>query len=198
MRRVFISSCLIIVFILGCQNGDSTVNPILYPHDIMPLAIGNQWNYNLYLYDSTGAFHLTKIRSFEVIGDTMIDGVRWFNFSDFLCANRDDGLRSLVTSGQLLIFKFPAFPQDSFFVNDVVGYLRITSIDTVITIALGTFHCVAYESRALISEGAYGTHEILYVSPGVGPIRFEVYALPRNSEREYLWTTAELSSVTLR
>lgn len=199
MRSLIVSTCFIIALNLACKKDDSVVNPGSYSGDIIPLAVGNQWTYNVYLYDSTGASRLLNTMSFEVFGDTMVNRVRWFRFSEFLCANRGDGLHSLDTSGQPLIFKFPTFAQDSFFVNDVVGYLRIAAIDTLITISLGTYRCYAYESRALISPGAFGgSREIIYVSPGTGPIRGEVYVSPRIGERQFLWVAAELTSVTLK
>jgi hypothetical protein len=191
--------CILLILVSGCRKDDLIVNPQPEYKGIIPLAIGNKWNFNIYAYDTTGAIIVSNILSYEVIGDSMINGSRWFKISNFLCANRSNGFSSLSNSDQLLIFKYPAAAQDSFYVNGVVNYLHVASIDTTITISLGTYHCYAFDSHQLISPGAFGgSYEILYVSPEVGIVKGEVYAAAQVGKKQYLWATTELSSVTLK
>jgi hypothetical protein len=199
MSNIIVSLCLVIVLISGCHKNDVIVNAPIDINGIIPMAVGNQWNYNSFLYDSVGAVSMVNTNSYAVVGDTIINGSRWYKISNFLCANRRIGFSSLSNSGELLILKYPSSVQDSFYVNGVVNYLHVVSIDTTITISLGTFHCYAFDSHQLITPSALGgSHEIAYVSPGIGPIKLEIYVSNQNGKKQLLWGSVELSSVTTK
>jgi hypothetical protein len=195
MRTIIISVITIIALLLGCRKDDLLVNPQSESNGIIPLAVGNQWIYSLNAYDTTGNIKISTSSTYQVMGDSVNSGVRWFRISNFYCTNKNLGLFS---SDGLLALKYPTFVPDSFYVNATVGYIHVISIDTMITIPLGTYHCYAYASDQPISPGMTGSsYEVMYVSPKVGPIKAEIYASPQTNKKQYLYATTELYSLTL-
>ena len=132
---------IISFFCSGCKKDDLIVNPPLDVKGIIPMAIGSQWNYNIYSIDSIGIQQLMNTDSYKITEDTIINNFRWYKFSEiikypwqqpseFLCANTRYGCSSLHNSTQFVIFRYPSNVQDSFYVNNVVNYLHIISVDT--------------------------------------------------------------------
>jgi hypothetical protein len=208
MRISIIFVCLSSVIISGCKKNDLIVNPLVDVKGIIPLSVGAQWNYNVYAIDTMNVLQLVNTLSYKIISDSIINNIRWYKFSkinryswenpsEFLCTNTQVGLISRISSGSQLVFKYPAAVQDSFYVNEVVNYLHVISIDTLITIPVGTFHCYAFENNQPVFYSAYGgSREILYLSPDAGLVKVEAYASPQVGIKMYLWSYGELSSVS--
>ena len=195
MRVIIISIVVIIVIVVGCRKDDILVNPQSESNGIIPLAVGNQWIYSLNAYDTTGNVAISTSTTYQVVSDTVHNGIRWFHLSNFYCTNQNLGLFS---SDGLLALKYPAAARDSFYVNATVGYMHVLSVDTTITIPLGTYHCYAYTNNQSISPGMIeSSREIVYVSPKVGMIKGEIYVLPYASKKQYLYATADLLSFAI-
>ncbi len=208
MRTTFVLVFIFFILIAGCnqKKDDLFVNPAPDIKGIVPITIGNQWTYKLFLYDTTGAIRYTTQSPLTVVGDTIINGFRWYKYSYFndykfsyyLCANKQNGFYALGDSGELLLFKYPAIAGDSFYVNSKLGYLHVLSADTMTTIGSVSYHCVAYESFKSVENNAVGgSHEILFVSPNIGPIKCEVYTSFYSWKKPYLYVYAELVAVNL-
>jgi hypothetical protein len=190
---------IMISFVLGCHKDDMIVNPSLQSNGIIPLAVSNAWSYNLSAYDTLGNVVRSVTVPFTITGDSVANATRWYKIStsgsNFKCTNLPNGL---FGSDGILAFKYPTFVQDSFYVNGNVGYLSVTTIDTLITISLGSFHCYGYKNIQVHAPGmAGGSHDIVYICPTVGPIKYETYSSTRTGAKQYLAGTGELTSVTL-
>jgi hypothetical protein len=201
MRRGFIIIVANIIFLnVACHKDDLVVNPPPESSGIIPLAVNNEWFYNLTAYDTLGNAIKSVTVPFNITGDSVANGTRWYkistNLSNFKCTNLANGLFS--SDGNLAL-KYPTFVQDSFYVNGTVGYLSVTTIDTLITISIGSYHCYGYKNIQLHSPGmAGGSHDIVYICPTIGPIKYESYLSTRTGTKQYLRATAELLSVTLQ
>jgi len=200
--RIYITIIsILLISIIGCHKDELLVNPQNDINGIIPLAKGNKWSFSYFEYDSLGSITraFPNLLKFTVIGDTIINGYRWYKFSNkFWSANTKIGFTSDGYDGRLLIFKYPDLPQDSFYVNSAVNYVHILSIDTLITTSLGTFHCYAYDSHQLVNNNVLGgSYEVMFVSPQIGIVKFEIYASFRIGQKQYLCEQYELSSVTL-
>ena len=76
---------ILIIFILGislysCQETglEENYNAIVHDAGVKPLTIGNQWNYEIIYYDSTGSVFHTENMLYEITGSQMISGEEWF------------------------------------------------------------------------------------------------------------------------
>ncbi len=204
MRVVLISISCILVFFLGCHKHDLAVNPQPGSSGIIPLSVGNHWDYNDLDYDSTNTIVYSYVYSFGVIGDSTINGFTWKSVTNYLFANTSNGFcapgksNPLLKSDPLLLLKYPAAAQDSFYLSQGAGYVHITSIDTAITITLGTYRCYTYEAHQFWpSSTVEASHQILFVAPQVGLIKALYYASPQISQKEYLSNSVQLIGLAL-
>ena len=209
MRIIIIIFSILFFLVIGCKKDDLIVNPAAFKV-IIPIAVGSRWDYTLNVYDSTGIQQAANTVSYNITKDTIINFSRWYKYSEiitnsqtqsseFFCANTSSGFYSIKNSVPFLIFKYPASIHDSYYVNNVINYLHIISIDTSITISLGTFHCYAFDSyQQFYPNMLGGSYEIMYVSPEIGIVKTEIYASFQIGKKQFLWASAELTSAELK
>ncbi|MCK9408129.1 MAG: hypothetical protein M0R68_03250 [Bacteroidetes bacterium] len=192
--------CLLSILLTGCKD-DINSNNLNAPHsnEIFPMAIGNKWAWNYSAYDSSGKSLSRWNTMMEIHKDTIVNGIRWFISGErVLFANLDTGFCLLDPSGIKLILKYPAKVNDSFrYLND--EYLYIVSIDTMISTALGNYHCYAYEARIPPDENRIGgSRSILFVSPGIGEVKSVVFTSTATNAKQYISLIAELVGVSIK
>jgi hypothetical protein len=199
MHKIIIVFCFVFLLFSGCDKHSSVLEPKLQSNEILPLVIGNQWSYNSFTYDSSGAITSSQDISYGVSGDTIIDGSKWFKVLGLPTSNRDSGLCVFGHSGPFLLLKYPAAVQDSFYLQPNSCYVYIISIDTTISISFGTFKCYAYELRSPPSLNAIEIRRTInFWSPCVGQIKVESYRSTSTNSRQYLSDVTVLSSVILK
>lgn len=168
---------------LSC-NSDSTGPSTGF--QILPLAVGNYWNYESYLVrdnivvsdsfiNQMSIISLDTVKSF--IGYKLINFLMW-SWRSTYCSSRGDGLhiavdpdenppsppplpRPLITGKGL---SFPTYPGDSW--NFDVYQIRTTKLNESISVPAGVFNCIAYqilEADTLVAE--------LWVTQNIGIIK---------------------------
>jgi hypothetical protein len=170
---------LIIVLLVGCAD-DKDANPVVPEGEvnagcreagaackIMPLAVGNHWLMERIVYDTVGQ-EVSRDTTLNVVErDTVIGSETWYFISPVWYANRSDGVW-YKGSGHIdgLLFKYPAQVGDSFTCDVCSFYHVVTSIDTTLSIDLGSFYCYEYTTVFDWADTSYS-----YVAPGIGPIK---------------------------
>ena len=177
--RVIVCIGLLLSVLLVASCGDKSTNP--KPTSVlMPLAIGNQWEYAITDYDTNSVVISVDTVLMEIVKDTVIqnmtfyiltaDGVR--NPELFWPSNQSEGIWLFIPFDSTLSlgFKYPAsvgdraiFGQDS---------MVVASANASVTVPAGTFQCYQYNTY---SSGT-GLEQIWYFSPNRGLVKTEDYA----------------------
>ncbi len=153
--------------------------------DIMPLAIGNRWEYQVINYTNP-VVPDTSYDTILVVGDTTIESEQWFIVNDtVLITNRDDGLWRMAETGvPYLWLRFPGIIGQIYNADPVRGEsVKITATSQLVAIPLlPLFYCYVYESTYTDPS----TKDKFYYAPRTGPIILEhdtVYVFPTLLER---------------
>lgn len=139
---------------------DLAIN-IVANDEIIPLATGNKWVYNIKVFDSTNVQIYTDVDSSWVERDTTLDNQLWFILVDEdgpfqIAANRDDGYYArdvTLASGTTnidsvgeayLSAKYPVNAGESF--PNKPGFItQVLATDTLVTVPAGSFSCYKYK-----------------------------------------------------
>jgi hypothetical protein len=203
--RPFATALILFVSILssGCKN---ETNPILSQGetgDILPLHVGNTWEYAYTNFDATGAGHLAASQTRSVIRDTTISGALWFMVSDGpeirVLQNRSDGLWWFISGGEAMLYKYPAAPGDSFRAMWNTNYTKVTSVGVSVSSAQGIFSCIEYEydiSPSIVAVG--GGHVREFYCPGVGLVKSEYFTSASSSPVRHRAQNIDLTSCNLK
>jgi hypothetical protein len=139
---------------------------------IMPLAVGNQWEFLAEVIDTlTGQIDST-LEIVSIVRDTLIQTEQWFiDGSGEVYTNRIEGLWGLSQGGQPYLFlKFPATIGDSYFGNpDLVETIRVDSTATLRSVPHGFHICYLYTGTVFDPTIKYK----YYYKPNFGPVAVE-------------------------
>ena len=187
----------------GCKKGSPSVVGTMPNSEIVPLSIGNRWFQHCQLYDSSGNVFSSWPDSICVLGDSVIGNTSWFLLEmqglEYEVNNQQGGLWSLGEGGQFLWYKYPAEKGDSFLVSTNTSFVRVCSVDTMITVKAGTFSCYRYEFDIPPWSGAIGgARSVEFLSPDHGFIEKEFYQSTFTSSRQYLYSRVELNLLGLK
>jgi hypothetical protein len=177
----------------GC-NKSNPVESNNLTQSIVPLAVGNSWTVLVTYYDTLGPTQVHSEEVFKVYGDTTILSKQFFTYNGFPCANTDSGLVMYTgysvssTASYHLLYKYPTYSGDSF--DDS---MEVTSIDTLISVPAGAFHCIKYQDY---SSGI--RFEDDYISPGIGIIKIVDYAMLHTNNSLQIEFSRELETYTLK
>jgi hypothetical protein len=186
LSAVFLS----VLMICACSKKDS--NPVTpgAPTTVFPLAVGNQWIMQGYIFDvASNALKMAGKDTLTVGRDTTIQGETWYSQGDgTYMSNRTGGLWQYNADyGRQLYFKYPAQVNDTYSMisgDAVNGFdtasVKVISINQSITVPAGTFSCISYQWIAKNIQGARITYQ---VAPGKGPVYYQMEGVnPLNSQ----------------
>lgn len=169
--------------------------PIVASASIVPLAVGNSWTIRISYWDLDGKLRTSRYETSRIVGDTIIDGERWFVMTGDgwynLCANMVDGFYKLSSGTKVLHVKYPARVGDSY--HGPSGETRVVSLNASISVPKGSFVCCQYRV-----SGPEGARLDLYYSPGVGLVSIEGATPYGNLGILRTTTTVELVDFVLR
>ena len=190
--------------------------PIVYVSiDYDPaLAVGNRWMYTGAQMDSSGKIEYTWPDSLVYSGDTVIQGRHWFYYESLghrpaHCNSPHGVLIRLVSAfadtSVFTLYKSPTYIGDTFPGIEIAyagrsawlvmaGQWNVISLDTLVTVKAGTFHCVHFR---LYSENRTGWSDNFY-SPHFGRIRKDFYTQSDPSTPPYHYGTYQLDSISLK
>jgi hypothetical protein len=193
-----INSVSLLLLILLAASCDKSTNP--KPPDVLiPLAIGNQWEYAITDYDTNSVVISVDTVLLEIVKDTVIQNMTFYIITAdgirdpeiFWPSNQSDGvwLFILADSTMALAFEYPAsvgdritFGQDS---------MVVAHSNASVAVPAATFQCYQYNqySSNLLEQ-------IWYFSPNVGLVKTEDWARTQGG-RLYLDEKIELISFNL-
>lgn len=172
---------LFFILIALVQSCNDVNNPSVdeISEDIIPLAVGNTWNYHTTLYDTAGNVFREFDSSSRITGDTLIDNNTWYYYESnaWFCSIFEDGYHTYdpYRSDSLknrLNFKYPCAAGDKY------SYYEVAKSDTQITVPAGTFNCIMYKLRMRTSmDFAYLD---FFIKPGIGYIKTIEYSFAEN------------------
>ncbi len=206
IRIPFVILVLLSLVLGACKSDESTVARIEQPTHtptIIPLSVGNKWLRSFSLYDTSGVAFFSGVDSIEVLRDTLARGSKWFILKmqgiEYVVANRPSGMWVVGDGNEVLWYKFPASPRDSFPVSSNTSYTRIPTIDTSIVVPAGRFSCYKYEVEGYPWVGAIGgSLDVKFISPDNGFVKNEFYSSTFTSTTKYLYSRIELAKLTLK
>lgn len=168
----------------GCSE-KPTISPPK-TDEILPLKLANQWWGTITTFDSTGLVTLSQPVTYRIVGDTMVQDEKWFEWelvindtvvtdsqSHPFFVNRQDGLYNILAgslSPPRLYYEYPGSAGDTF-VRDSTTTYTIVSTDTVITVPDGGHSCYLYTSTSNVSNRQVRE----FLAPNTGFIMWEVY-----------------------
>ena len=180
------------------NNNDNDVTQGEPAVKIMPLAISNEWDFNVVRVDSLGDTIQSLAQSMVIIGDTTVSGVTWYEYrmgfnqesGPFpMMASKADGLWAKgpdSTDLPYLLAKYPASVGDTWKNADETDTFYVEAVDLSVTVPAGSYDCIKY---AIHRPDGDSTHS--YFSPGVGLVKQTFFATDGSQVR------TELKSVTL-
>ena len=191
-----ILSFLIIFFctliISSCHKDSPTDTNVVDKLSIVPIKVGNSWSYSGTSYDTLGSIIETFGERMDVSKDSLISNVRYFLYNGFLSVDTDTGLVSIVGQSKKYYYKYPVVIGEKY--HSLFHDCYISSVDTVIQVSVGAFHCVRYEKfNGSIRIG------VDFVSPGMGMIKhIGYYSFLSGKDDQRVFDSTALSSFLLK
>ena len=166
------------LLLFSCSNStepDETIN------ELIPLKIGNKWNYKMTIYDSLGSISYREDITTSIDRDTFINGIKWYGYNTpptrIWHTNKSDGYWTFVKAGtgnvvndtSLLVYKYPTQVGDVYGNPDMPR--EVVSVDEEITIPAGKFKAIH-----LVTTFTGSTNYLLdsfetFITPGLGVIK---------------------------
>jgi hypothetical protein len=178
-------SILILFLLLTSCNKDNSVDTQESKNEIWPLQVGVQWSVNSTEYDSTNKVKDNYSHTIVFTKDTIISGEQWFQagIGTNPYGNRSDGFYCYMRGEEgilvpVLYLPYPSKNNQEY--PTILWTTKVVSIDTLIKIDNASYSCYAY-SRKLFADVSYNYVE--YYSPGVGPIRRDVFSFTSNGDK---------------
>ena len=144
----------------------SPTEPSSQENVLMPLKVGNTWNYKYSRVDpKTGDTLSSRMISVSIVGTVTIKGEEYYRFNDGSVArNRNDGLiiadynERTGELGDITFFKYPA--KD----GEVYDGIKVMT-EQKVSVKAGTFFTYAY----IFTASPYNS--TIYIAPGVGIVK---------------------------
>lgn len=148
---------LIILSSLLIYNCSESTEPDDSINELIPLKIGNTWNYLRTVYDSTGIVSYTEDITSTVVKDTTIDGNTWYSYNNIPTGiwytNKSDGYWVFVKAdygyslndSSWIVYKFPCLEGEKY--GEPNFPIEVISTDEMISVPAGQFktiHLITY------------------------------------------------------
>lgn len=166
---------------------------------IIPLKLGNTWEYYVTYFDSVGIMYEAKHVSQFVNGKINILDLTWYcynSYKNYWYTNKSDGywLYYKSTNGaedqSMLIYKYPTIVGEKYADIDVI------SVDEEIQVPAGKFKCIhLLQGSDSPSDNSDYSSEI-YLCPKIGLIRSVQMKRKSNGEK-FIMAKCELTNYTL-
>ena len=199
---LFVSS---LVLLLSCSECTSPELDNL--NGLIPLKMGNSWNYKFTDYDSSGTIVQTENQIETIVKDTTITNSIWYSYNylpnGVWFTNKTDGYWSFVKKGtgnivkdtSTIVFKYPTN------VGDVYGNVdipkEVIATNEEITVPAGTFKVIHittnYQSLNNYLLNSFET----YIAPKIGVIK-EMQIGKKPNGNTFVAFKRELESYTLK
>jgi len=146
------------------------------PNVIIPLQVGNAWEYRRTSYDTLGSVAALDTLAERIARDTLLSGERWYiwetNFGLSMGTTRSDGYWTLVEGSPALMFRYPATVNDTYLAAEAGPMIRILAVDTLLAVPYGTIPCIGYEQLS-VRDGVRA--RIDYYAANTGLVRTDEF-----------------------
>lgn len=193
--KLFAGLLIVLVAIIAYSCNEETEIQNVGERELLPLKIGNRWNYETVSATNEISYHYNEVRGDTVLVPIQNPNERWYILGydeeiNSYCINKSDGLWFLSESGiPILYYKNPAVDSDDYITSDST-HIRIVSNNKIITVKGGSFSCIHYDTY----NKYYAFDE--YWAPGVGLVHLTKYQL--NTKKQIVVERTELISYTLK
>jgi hypothetical protein len=172
---------LFILTSLLIYNCSESTEPDYSNLDLIPLAVGNKWNYKTTTFDSTGNVINQQNGNTSIIKDTLINGIKWYGYDhDFpgvWNTNKSDGYWQFLEADSLwfmndtsgVVYKFPTH------VGDVYGNPQypkeVVSVNERISVPAGDFRTIHITQYLTMNSNSLQVSFETYICPGIGFVK---------------------------
>lgn len=175
LRRWLLTGLAVVVLagVIGCSKEETTEPEPVVTGEIMPLAVGNLWRYEVHIFPDTGSPYFLPDSIYINTIDTL-DNVVCFeaNGADHFLKQKN-GLWYLPSSGTIwsLLLKYPAAVNDLWTSGSSGEYVvGLLSKSARVLTSVGEFTCYKYVREYRFGgEGA----TYYYVVPDTGIVQYE-------------------------
>ncbi len=164
------------IFFIGCKDnsvGDSSSSF----GEIVPLQIGNLWEYSITNYDTSGMEIYNSSQKDSVESDTTINNILWYKITNNINSNVDFLTRNQTgfgyyyynfnsTSEEVLVYKYPCK------VGDTYENYQVINVNVKFNLNSKEYECIQYRQYLDIDKMEYWD---TYVSPGIGIVKMQYY-----------------------
>ncbi len=163
----------LILFIFSCSTKNNPTICSDQNDSILPLEIGNKWEYLKIHYDGNNQPLDSSIVVREIISKIEINKENWFRYENsILVTNRNDGIWSKETQPPFeteakLVYKYPTYRGDSY------SHFEVVSTNKIIKIGNRYFRTIVYR-RYFEIEGKIDKESIYdedYLCCGIGLVK---------------------------
>jgi len=163
------------------SNCSDTTEPELSSTGLIPLKVGNTWNYKLTVYDSTEVFLYDEEQTSSIIKDTIINNSTWYTYDStptgIWFSNNTTGywVQVKVTTGLVpndtsrVVYRFPTQVGDIY--GDIESPLEVISTDENITVPSGTFKAIHIRTTLPSSTNYLLDSQETYIVPNIGIVK---------------------------
>jgi hypothetical protein len=206
MKKIILSA-LILIILFGCsKNNNNNSTPPTKSVGLLPLSVGNFWQYNKVSYDSNGATIGTSLDEFDIIQQITVNGVTYYGeiWSTF-----PGNLGSyLVNLDSNTLEKYDSGVQYTFFKRTQSDSSNVDSwADTVTSTCKGHNYLYAFTDTTNINghnclrnvvyvndcTGFNFEQWVYYLQPGLGFVRVQHYMVQKDGTF-YLQFSEDLGS----
>ena len=190
-----------LVLFSGCKKDES--NPVensnsTLSQEIMPLKVGNTWEFQVTRYDSNNVVISTRNYTRTVSVEKVIETEKWYLIGNDYYTNRADGLwikESSESAQAVIVTKYPVSLGEVFWRGSTYWQKKCLSLNEEIIVNNNKYNCIHYESYDNTSY-----HNDEYWSKGIGPVKFihrSMFAYYANYKGPY-YEIEELKSYTIK
>jgi len=160
--------------------------------DIMPLAVGNRWEYRVVTYENPIYPLDTTYDTILIVRDTTIQGETWYIDGDGASyANRSSGLWRLSAGGQPYLFaKYPGAPGPTYSADpDISQTVTIQDTSKYVPTFTNFYYCYYY----LTTSSDPTLRRDYYYAPRLGLIRFDRFLVDPAATLKEQWLLIRMS-----
>jgi len=183
-----------IIFLFSCSKSPNNSTPPTKSNGLLPLSVGNFWQYIKTSYDSTGAVIGTSEDEIDIIAQVTISGVTYYqqnqasitniNSASFFINLDSNTLEKIDSATQYTFFKRVTVDSTSVDIwtdtvtsrckghNYLYGFTDSTDINGYV--------CLRNVVYVLDCTGFIFEKWVYYLKPGVGFVRIQHYVLQSN------------------
>jgi hypothetical protein len=175
------SYLLFILASLLIYNCSESTEPDDFIKELIPLKVGNTWNYTRTVYDSVGVILYTENIISEVQKDTIINTIKWFGYTDVPASvyftNKSNGYwlfqkaipNYFLNDTSFVVYKYPTQVGDIY--GDPETPMEVLSVDEMITVPAGKFKVIHLITTFIGSSNYLLDSFETFIAPGIGIIQ---------------------------